>query len=331
MSRSLGAGGIDDDNGGEGVVRIRSTKPEFWRSKTISELDYFTRLVLKALEAYVDDNGVGKDPIESVVIFCADAFPHDLARNPSSICTQVTHSLQALCDRNLAVRYSIDGEPLIYVRRWKQWQYIDRPNKGRHPRPDGTLEYKDTVDETIVAGQGVTDPVEPPEVRETCTHIAPNVPPSCPQNQSGEQGNRGTGEQNPPTPQREPSPSRAPARRTGSDAVRDRIANLPARSVDAYRIAEAFSASSAVPIEDGLLSGIGVQIDKCLKRGIPPPAIAAGLKAWTDSDSWSPTQIPHFVHKANNGNRNRTTGKPTEKAVGYDAALTELLQEVQTL
>jgi hypothetical protein len=104
--------------------------------------------------------------------------------------------------------------------------------------------------------------------------------------------------------------------------------NETARSVDAYRIAEAFSTSLPVPIETELLSGIGVQIDKCLKRGIPPPAVAAGLKAWTDSDSWSPTQIPNFVHKANNRSRN---GKPTDKALGYDAALAELLQEVETL
>ena len=61
-----------------------------------------------------------------------------------------------------------------------------------------------------------------------------------------------------------------------------------------------------------MLSGIGVQIDKCLKRGIPPPAIAAGLKAWTDSDSWSPTQIPNSVHKANNRSK-PTNGKPTER------------------
>jgi hypothetical protein len=74
-----------------------------------------------------------------------------------------------------------------------------------------------------------------------------------------------------------------------------------ARSADAYRIAEAFSASLPTPIETGLLGDIGVQIDNCLNAGISAPAIAAGLQAWTQSDSWSPTQIPRFVHKANNG------------------------------
>jgi hypothetical protein len=116
----------------------------------------------------------------------------------------------------------------------------------------------------------------------------------------------------------------------GAELARRSFAAIPARSLDAYRIAEAFSASLTVPIEGGLLSGIGVQIDKCLKRGIPPPAIAAGLQAWTASDSWSPTQIPNFVHKANN-QTTRTSGKPTAKAVAYDDALNELLEEVTTL
>lgn len=108
--------------------------------------------------------------------------------------------------------------------------------------------------------------------------------------------------------------------------------NKTARSIDAYRVAEAFSAALPEPIEQGLLAGVGTQIDKCLRSGISTQAVAAGLKAWTDSDSWSPTQIPNFVHKANNrGRSNGTTGKPTEKALGYDAALTELLQEVTTL
>ncbi len=128
-----------------------------------------------------------------------------------------------------------------------------------------------------------------------------------------------------------PTPQRLPARtNNGVELARRQFSNLPARSATAYHIAEAFSAALPVPIEAGLLSGIGVQIDKCLKRGIPPPAIAAGLKAWTDSDSWSPTQIPNFVHKANNRSK-PTNGKPTEKALGYDDALAELLTEVQTL
>ena len=133
-------------------------------------------------------------------------------------------------------------------------------------------------------------------------------------------------------PQHEPSPQRQPARQTGAEKARAQLAAIPSRSVNAYRIAEAFSASLPVPIEGELLSGIGVQIDKCLKGGIPPPAIATGLQAWTNSDSWSPSQIPNFVHKANNrGHRNGNhVGKPTESALDYQAAAEQLLAKVST-
>lgn len=313
-------------------MRIRSTKPEFWRSETISQLDLEDRLILKALESYVDDNGVGKD---SVVMIAADAFPHDLAKS-SEICAKISGSLARFSEAGLIVRYKVAGEALVYVRQWKRLQYIDKPKAGRHPRPDGTTNYSEAVDESIGAGQGITDPEnreDSPEPPENFAKSSRKVHEECPQIQSGEQGNRGTGEQNPPTPRRDepPTPQRLPARtNNGVELARRQFSNLPARSATAYHIAEAFSAALPVPIEAGLLSGIGVQIDKCLKRGIPPPAIAAGLKAWTDSDSWSPTQIPNFVHKANNRSK-PTNGKPTEKALGYDDALAELLTEVQTL
>jgi hypothetical protein len=105
-------------------------------------------------------------------------------------------------------------------------------------------------------------------------------------------------------------------------------ANLTARSLDAYRIAKAFSDSLPVPIETNLLAQVGVEIDKCLKSDIPPPAIALGLRAWVESDSWSPTQINRFVLKSNS--RIAKIGKPTAKALSYDEALAELLQEVET-
>ncbi|AER48441.1 replication initiation protein [Mycobacterium phage Babsiella] len=174
-------------------MRIRSTKPEFWRSATIAELDWDTRLVLKALEAYVDDNGVGKD---NVVIFCADAFPHDLAKS-SEIVAKISRSLARLSEAGLIVRYEVDGEPLIYVRHWRKWQYIDKPKAGRYPRPDGSMNYRDPVDESIGAGQSVAASEireDSPEVRENFAKSSPEVPEECPQIQSGEQGNRGTEE-----------------------------------------------------------------------------------------------------------------------------------------
>jgi hypothetical protein len=109
-----------------------------------------------------------------------------------------------------------------------------------------------------------------------------------------------------------------------------RKANLTARSPAAQDIAKRFSDWVPTPLESGVLAQVAVQIDKCLQSGITPAEIAEGLKAWTASDSWSPTQIPMFVNKANNRRTGRTNGigKPTEKAMGWDDALNELLADL---
>lgn len=132
-------------------MRIRSTKPEFWRSETIASLDWDVRLVLKGVESYVDDNGVGKD---NVALICADVFPHDLA-NDSGTFARVSRALQKLAEANILVRYTFNGERLIYVRRWKSIQRVDKPNDGRFPRPDGTMEYREDVDESVTCDSGV--------------------------------------------------------------------------------------------------------------------------------------------------------------------------------
>ncbi|WP_343466301.1 hypothetical protein AAI421_17960 [Rhodococcus aetherivorans] len=175
-------------------MRIRSTKPEFWRSETIASLDWDIRLVLKGVESYVDDNGVGKD---SVVLICADVFPHDLARDPGTL-ARVSRALRKLAEANLIARYTVAGEPLLYVRRWKEIQRVDKPNKGRFPRPDGTLEYRDPVNESVCAAQSVSEADEPDDAREhsgnpreTLANTPETLAPV-----TEEQGNRGTEEKN---------------------------------------------------------------------------------------------------------------------------------------
>src|SRR3954463_9339616 len=111
-------------------MRIRSTKPEFWRSKTIAALPWDVRLVLKGLESYVDDNGVGKDDI---ALIAADVFPRDLSANPRETLARLSEAISTLASAVLIVRYEANGEELIYVDRWKAIQRVDKPNRGRFP------------------------------------------------------------------------------------------------------------------------------------------------------------------------------------------------------
>lgn len=171
-------------------MRIRSVKPEFWRSKTISELDWDVRFVLKGLESYVDDNGVGKDDIELIV---TEVFPRDYFRNPRETVERVSEAISALAQAGLIVRYVFNGEPLLYIDKWKEIQRVDKPNKGRFPRPDGTLEYSEVVDR-----ESYRSPRE--NFANTPETLAPVT---------GEQRSRGAGEQAEPKPSRAPEESAA--------------------------------------------------------------------------------------------------------------------------
>jgi len=149
-------------------MRIRSTKPEFWRSRRVASVSWDARLVLKGLESYVDDNGVGKDDIALIV---GDVFSRDMLASPRETVARVSEAISALHRAGLLWRYEADGEPLLYISWWDSMQRIDKPGNGRLRRPDGTLAYKES------------------EIRESVASPRESVAPG-----TGEQGNRGTGE-----------------------------------------------------------------------------------------------------------------------------------------
>jgi hypothetical protein len=152
-------------------MRIRSTKPEFWRSERIASVSWETRLVLKGLESFVDDNGVGKDDLALIV---ADVFPRDLSRNPPGTLQKVSEALSDLSQAGLIWRYEVDGTRLLYISFWERIQRIEKPSKGRMPRPDGTFDYRASE-----IGASFPEPSG-----STPVGLRPGT---------GEQGNRGTG------------------------------------------------------------------------------------------------------------------------------------------
>ena len=147
-------------------MRIRSTKPEFWRSERIASVSWEDRLVFKGLESYVDDNGVGKDDLPLIV---ADVFPRDLSRNPTGTLQKVSEALDRLSEAGLLWRYEADGTRFLFIAFWEQSQRIEKPTKGRFPRPDGTLNYRES------------------EIRDYSGNPPGDLRPG-----TGEQGNRGT-------------------------------------------------------------------------------------------------------------------------------------------
>lgn len=147
-------------------MRIRSIKPEFWRSEDIAALPWEVRLLFIGLWSYVDDNGVGRDDER---IIRAELFALDEDLSESSL--RVHGGLKLLHARNLIDRYTVQGKPFLHIRTWDRHQKINRPSPGRYPLPTcGNAEIHEPLTE---------DSVSPHHTLRAGT---------------GEQGNRGTGD-----------------------------------------------------------------------------------------------------------------------------------------
>ena len=152
-------------------MRIRSIKPEFWRSSAISALPIEDRLLFIGLWSYVDDNGVGKDKLSAIA---ADLFADDLERDAPETFARVSRGLARLSEAGRVVRYAVAGADYLRVVNWLEHQRIDKPGKARYPSDDA---------EDAVIRESVAKPRE---------SVATGA---------GEQGNRGTGEKkNSPAP-----------------------------------------------------------------------------------------------------------------------------------
>ncbi|WYX89496.1 replication initiation protein [Mycobacterium phage MKC-IRE-01] len=162
-------------------MRIRSIKPEFWRSQDVSAFeDWGIRLLFIGLWSYVDDNGVGLD---RVALIAADLFADDLERDPSETFAKVSRGLQQLAEANRIVRYEFDGKSYLFVNGWGKHQRIDHPNEPRYPLPDGTIAHPARENTRSVRGSAKSSR----KPRET---VAPGT---------GEQGNKGTEDSSPLT------------------------------------------------------------------------------------------------------------------------------------
>ena len=256
-------------------MRIRSTKPEFWKSRRIASVDWDARLVLKGLESYVDDNGVGVDDIELIV---TDVFPRDMFTSPRETVARVSASINTLEQAGLVWRYEGNGDRLLYIAFWEDIQRIDRPGKGRNPRPDGTWDYRDS------------------EIRESVASPREGVATG-----TGEQGNRGTGEEHTCSPATPSSTSEG----EGSPNFEQFWDYYP-RKVGKQKARAKFQAACKRANAETIISGaLRLANDPNLpeERFIPHPT------TWLERDGWEDGPLPE-----------RTTNRSAERArTGWQA------------
>lgn len=152
-------------------MRIRSIKPEFWRSDDIAGLSIEDRLLFVGLWSYVDDNGVGRDQVALIV---ADLFAHDMEEDPRETFARVSRGLASLSDTGLIHRYEAGKHKLLEIVSWADHQRIDRPGKARYPRSSADSRHP----------------------REDASSPRVNVDPGSGirDQGAGEQGSRGTGQ-----------------------------------------------------------------------------------------------------------------------------------------
>ncbi len=138
-------------------MRIRSIKPEFWKSEDIAALPWPTRLLFIGLWSYADDNGVGRD---NEKLIKADLFA--LEDDPRETLATVSRGLQNLSEGNQITRYTVNWKPFLFINAWADHQRIDKPNKERYPLPTcGNAIIRDTLatpsrdtPETLATGAG---------------------------------------------------------------------------------------------------------------------------------------------------------------------------------
>ncbi len=110
-------------------MRIRTIKPEFWRSEDIAALSIEDRLLFIGLWSYVEDNGVGRDAPQ--LIQC-DLYPLDTFSEAS---VRTHGGLMRLSQQGLITRYKgPDGRKYLQVNSWDKHQKINRPSKPRFPQ-----------------------------------------------------------------------------------------------------------------------------------------------------------------------------------------------------
>ncbi len=154
------------------MPRIRTIKPEFFDSPSTARASLRARLFFIALWCWADDYGVGTANARQLIGF---AFPND----PDVTDAELPSLRAEVADAFGVVWYEVDGRPYYAIPSWEKHQRNERRAQGKHPGPD----------------KAVRPNAELPTTRTELPHTSGLG--------TGEQGNRGTGEQSSSSPLRD--------------------------------------------------------------------------------------------------------------------------------
>lgn len=108
------------------MARIRSIKPEFFKSEDVASLPMRARLTWLGLWVHADNYGRAKD---NPRLIKSDVWPLD----PVSL-ADIEEDLDTLAAHGRIVRYEANGKAYLAVVNWDH-QAIARPGRPKHPAP----------------------------------------------------------------------------------------------------------------------------------------------------------------------------------------------------
>ena len=162
------------------MARIRTIKPEFWDSPSTAKASAVARLAYIAMWNWADDHGRGTANLKELEGFI---FPNaDLPTLSGGTSENFRQVMAEVSECFGVVFYEVGGRPYYAIPGWHQHQRNERSAKSKYPGPDeadtpSDLRKHPSVGTSENFRSGVA---ETPHTSVTGT---------------GEQGNRGTGEQ----------------------------------------------------------------------------------------------------------------------------------------
>ena len=132
-------------------MRIRTIKPEFWKSPKVASVPWGARLVFAGLISLSDDEGrfVATPRYVASELFPFDAHPQ----------TAVSKAMSALCAVQLVVTYEHAGVSYGFLPGFTEHQRIEKPKPSKLPPPPASRTSPGTspglvADESSMEGKG---------------------------------------------------------------------------------------------------------------------------------------------------------------------------------
>ena len=130
-------------------MRIRSIKPEFWQSESLSRVSREARLLFIGLFSACDDSGKTRAASRFLASLL---FPYD-EDAPKAIEGWLSELEQEGCIR----RYVVEGNTYLEIPKWRNHQKIDKPSASKLPDFVQGSRSLAEPSRTVVVGSGIRD------------------------------------------------------------------------------------------------------------------------------------------------------------------------------